>query len=411
MKKINRQFILILLISLKSILHAQTDFRPGFYISLENDTIFGEIDYQGEKQSAKTCFFRQNENSQILQFEPKDIKAFRFNDGKYYISKIFKTHEEDEKHLFLEYLVNGQLKLYYYYDNYGEHYLIENTKGETFALKYEEKEILDEERGRVIKKLHHYRGMLKANMADCQELFKLIDITDLSHKSLINLVKKYHDCVCGDDLCIIYQKKSQAYKIVFAPMIGVNSYRIDFTVEGIYNNLVSEYNMYPVIGLLVDFHHPRIGDKLALTFGLDFSKSHNFSSSNEESTIMDASTYRELNLNTMMIEPSIGLKYTINTKRVKPFFSGGIISNIPFAQDTELYTRKTQFGEVTNEITEKVSIVSRPFWGLNLSVGSDFVLGKKLVIFTRLKYNYSVVFHLTSSQNINLIGLSCGIYL
>lgn len=38
--------------------HAQTDFRPGYYTTWENDTVYGLIDYRSEIRNSKICEYR-----------------------------------------------------------------------------------------------------------------------------------------------------------------------------------------------------------------------------------------------------------------------------------------------------------------------------------------------------------------
>jgi biotin synthase-related radical SAM superfamily protein len=42
----------------------------------------------------------------------------------------------------LEYLINGIVDIYYYRDDNGEHYLVDNGSGDLLELKNEEKEII-----------------------------------------------------------------------------------------------------------------------------------------------------------------------------------------------------------------------------------------------------------------------------
>ena len=38
--------------------YAQSNYRPGFVISLQNDTIYGQIDFRTDKMNAKRCVFK-----------------------------------------------------------------------------------------------------------------------------------------------------------------------------------------------------------------------------------------------------------------------------------------------------------------------------------------------------------------
>jgi hypothetical protein len=95
MKK--NKIYLTLLLSLSSLSgFSQTDFRPGYYISLKNDTVYGLIDYRGEIRDSKVCTFRKDENSEPVKFEPKDIKAYRYTEASFIFPK---TSLKDRKRI------------------------------------------------------------------------------------------------------------------------------------------------------------------------------------------------------------------------------------------------------------------------------------------------------------------------
>ncbi|MFW5658286.1 MAG: hypothetical protein ACOCYF_02455, partial [Bacteroidota bacterium] len=62
------------------VLHAQTDFRPGYIIQNAGDTVYGEIDYRGDLLMGRLCRFKEADNS-IKDYSPYDIAAFRFIDS------------------------------------------------------------------------------------------------------------------------------------------------------------------------------------------------------------------------------------------------------------------------------------------------------------------------------------------
>ncbi len=44
-------------------LNAQTNFRPGYIISLTGDTIYGDIDYRGDFLMSMLCKFRSEDKT------------------------------------------------------------------------------------------------------------------------------------------------------------------------------------------------------------------------------------------------------------------------------------------------------------------------------------------------------------
>ena len=96
-------------------MQAQRNYRPGFIITLQKDTIYGQIDFRTDKMNEQRCVFRDDNTLQVRTYEPFDIWGYRFtDDGKMYVSKsVTLKMGEYPLDVFLEYLVKGMKSLYY----------------------------------------------------------------------------------------------------------------------------------------------------------------------------------------------------------------------------------------------------------------------------------------------------------
>lgn len=85
-----KQFITsILILVLSTIgLCAQTDFRRGHIITLNSDTVYGEINYSNEGKLNQVCYFR-SPAGEIVEYTPEELTGYRFDNSKYYVSKEF----------------------------------------------------------------------------------------------------------------------------------------------------------------------------------------------------------------------------------------------------------------------------------------------------------------------------------
>ncbi len=233
--------------------NAQTDFRPGYIIKIPNDTIYGEIDSRGDLLMSKICKFKDTEKI-LYKYLPKDILAYRFMDSKYYISKIIKG-----KGVFLEYLIKGKVNIYYMRDDNGDHYFIEKENMELIELPYKEKYkfIGDKE---VFYKSKKHIGFLNLYMQDADNLKKRIErIEKPEHQSLIKLAEDYHNIVCKDEQCIVYEKKFPFIKLSVEPFFGLTKHNGT-------NQFINEFggNIY--------FWAPRSNEKLYVKTGLAYHK-------------------------------------------------------------------------------------------------------------------------------------------
>ncbi|MCF8299285.1 MAG: hypothetical protein K9J13_17180 [Saprospiraceae bacterium] len=258
----NKYLSILIFIFLSGVINAQTDFRPGYIIKLEGDTVFGEIDYRGDQLMCELCKFRLSEQAEETTYFPKDIFAYRFTDSKYFISKQIKG-----KKVFLEFLINGQIDIYYLRDEKGDYYFIEKEGEELIELPYEEVISRTKDGIRFVNKSKKHIGILSVYMQDAIDFQNRISkVGKPNHESLIKLAKDYHNNVCEGDECIIYQKKVPFVKVSYDVVGGVvNFSNLD--------NLNDKF--YVTGGVLFYFTMPRSNEKIFLKAGLLLSKLEN----------------------------------------------------------------------------------------------------------------------------------------
>jgi len=202
--------ILIILLGIINPLFSQSDFRKGYIIKTDNDTIYGLIDYRGEKANSEKCCFKLKESDEVTNYAPTEILSYRFIDDKYYISKEVIINNTPEIK-FLEFLVNGIVDLYYMRDLNGIHYFIEKSGNGIIELKQTEYEVIVNN-VRYIKTSKEYIGSLKHFLGDAPNLKNSINDISLSRRSLIKISENYHNQICKDNACIIYEKNSLRLK-------------------------------------------------------------------------------------------------------------------------------------------------------------------------------------------------------
>ena len=250
--KLKRLVLFGLLISTR-IINAQTDFRPGYIIQTNGDTISGHIDYRGDIIMSSVCRFKDKE-SVIKEYFPNDITAFRFIDSKYYVSR-----EVNNKKVFLEYLIKGKIDIYYMRDDIGDHYYIDKGKVKLTEMPYEEGvKFVDNKR--VFFETRKHIGILNYYMQDAPEFkARIASINRPDHQNLIKLAEDYHYAVCKDEKCIIYEKRLPWLKISVSPFVGLTKYKG-------YDKFINELGGYLYLWA------PRISEKLFLKTGLAYNK-------------------------------------------------------------------------------------------------------------------------------------------
>jgi len=295
MIKIRGLLIITVLLLFVGVTNAQQDFRSGYIITLEDDTIYGEIDYRGDMLMCKVCKFKAD-NDSVLEYFPGEIIGYRFTDSKYYISK-----EIDGKSVFLEYLINGIVSFYYLKDGDGDHYYINKSGLGIREIPYKEG-IRTKDGKQYIYESKKHIGFLNVYMQDAPNFqSRIAQIKKPDHRNLIRLAEDYHDIACDGDKCIIYEKKSPLIKINLEAVTGFVNFKE-------YENIQDKNYFYG--GILFHLWMPRTNEKVYLTTGILYSQYTDLS---------------ENKYNYYSIPLQIGYMAP-NTFRFRPFASIGILS-------------------------------------------------------------------------------------
>ena len=247
--------IIPLFLCFSGTINAQQDFRPGYIITRDMDTLYGEIDYRGDILMSTTCRFKAPETKKIKTYTPDDLFGFRFTDSKYYVAETLETGER----LFLQYLVNGKLSVFYYRDKEGkDHYLINKMGLPLRELPYSEGIISRKDGNDLFKQSYFHMGLLKVYTRDAPEIQKeILRIKKPDSRNLIKLAEDYQKRVCNNKVCIIYEKKQPFLSVSADLFYGITNFRF---LKG-YSN---------AIGTNIYFWMPRANDKIFLKTGIAY---------------------------------------------------------------------------------------------------------------------------------------------
>jgi len=382
-------FFFFTLILCTTSVFSQKDFRKGYIINNEGDTIYGYLDYRGNKSSAIKCLYKPDLKQDAIVYKPSDIKCYRFIDGKYYVSKSLNDSLDSEK-LFLEYLINGIAGIYYYRDYNGEHYFIDKGDGKLIALKLE-RSTTTEGSLTYVTETKKYVGTLKYLMADAPSLSNEINHSSLSHKSLIKLGKDYHEAVCTSGSCIIYEKELGKPKIYFGLIGGVGLYTM---ASGDQNTKEEEYlndnkftsNLTPNIGLFFKTNFPSLNDKMFVQYDLTYSE-EDLSYSYQIEYPYDIRTFQlDQSLKRQTLSQSLMLKFERQQGTFRPLIGIGGFFNYYFSSDYELkLIEMSPEGEIYSEQYNYNSPFHSIDYGISICTGVNFVALNRLM-FIDLKY-------------------------
>lgn len=257
-----RKGLLILgFVFMTGILAAQKNFLPGYVIKTAGDTLIGEIDYRGDLLMGQICAFKTNAAADEIKYTPADIVGYRFNDGKYYVSK-----EVNGKMVFVEYLVKGYLNLYYLRDDNGDHYFLRKGDTDLVEIPYEEGIRVKDGKEYFYKSTKHI-GVLNYFTQEVPELqSRIATMRTLDHDNLKKLVENYNNKVGKDQACIVFEKVRPFVKVNLEVLGGV----VNYNSGSFLSNLRNKY--YFQMGVIGHFWMPRTSEKIYCRTGIIWSR-------------------------------------------------------------------------------------------------------------------------------------------
>jgi hypothetical protein len=263
--------IVIELIFIATYINAQKDFRTGYVILTKSDSLFGEIDYRKDLLMGQVCNFKnidtEGKPANEKQFLPNEIIGYRFDNGKFFISK-----EINGKKLFLEFLIKGKINIYYNRDENGDHYYLEKDSSGIIEIPYENY-IRYENNVPYYYNSNKHIGLLNLFMHDAPELqSKILQLGKPEHRNLIKLAKDYHNAICKDSLCIIYEKKVPFAKISFELIVGLNSINTKMYEAFKNEKYNKQYINKPNVkyGVITHLWLPRTSENFYFRSGIEF---------------------------------------------------------------------------------------------------------------------------------------------
>lgn len=315
---------------------SQTNYRDGYVIGLNNDTVIGMIDFKLDEENMQAVKFIPKGEDKVYQYFPGEITGYRLiEDGKYYVSKEIEIKKNLPQFVFVEFLVQGLKNLYYYKLKEQDYYLIENDLGELIVLSKKPDLI---ENLRVVEDLK-YKGVLKYVFKEYELVHKQTDAAKFDRKDMIRLTRAYHNNVCLDGSeCIIFENDytKKFAKFHFAFYAGLHAHTMMFYT--MYQNRDKDLfvnSVVPEMGSQVSVYFPRFNPSLGLFAEVSCSKLHGTLENFQLNTLM-SDTYNVYEHSAFRINSILGVKYVLNLKKIRPALEVGIVRGYMINPENQL---------------------------------------------------------------------------
>jgi hypothetical protein len=230
------------------------DYRPGFRVGIDGDTVKGLVRYATAKRSEKRCLFKPSKGAVKTVYSPADIQGYGIFGDRYYETI---ADPKDGAGMFARVLSSGQLGL-----------LLAHHQ---FFLRRDTVELLPPPvkikiavaNGQAFRTEKPYAGVLNIALSDCSIR---ADELPYSEKELTVAVDQYNRC---KDPNFQSMQRRKAFQI---GMSAFTSYIYsDMSLK--FDQVSIDASTFLAYGIGVDLYSPRIFDKLSLALDVTYGKS------------------------------------------------------------------------------------------------------------------------------------------
>jgi hypothetical protein len=379
-----KNLCLILVIIFLNVSPILAQFRSGYIIENNNDTIYGSIKFEGSIINSGQCKFMTLSDSTAHVYHPGEIKAFRFNEGKYFISREIQVNDKMQM-VFLEWLIKGKASILTYSPMRSRRYFLLTESDSLYELLNTTKNI-EEGRSTYIVQKHEYIVTLKIQFKDCPSISKDIEGLALTSNSLIKITKEYNDKTCPGEKCLLFEDKNRKVKL----QAGLSLSNI-YSQLNLNNGTDEKVSLSKSMGVGLDINVtnlPLLSPKFSLSsqimyYGILYRYESPFFSWMDEK--------RLYHINYLRIP--FQLNYKLLYKKFTPFISAGFTTDIRFGyKQFDKYL--VDFITLNYYKYNSIKPITKYFQtGLNAGFGIQYQLSDKATVKMKFDYEHGFRFY------------------
>lgn len=400
MKYTLKSFILSLAFLVSLGVMGQDNFKKGYVITLDNDTLFGKINDAGGYKNSRLCTFKSRNSRKVTEYLPGQIKGYRMYKDKYYASKEAEG-KDGRKYYFMEVLVEGPVSLYHDRKSTERAFYIQKKGGDLIPLQNKEVQLRykPEENIAVLYSptyiLHNriYRDTLRYVFRDSEVIKGWVDNVNYDARSLKNITLDYIAERKFGENSITYERDLNLYRARVGIYGGIQLTDIEFlpSEAGKYSkkephSIISKRFYTNPVGIFVNFPFPMLNDKLSFQVEL-------MGNWMEYDEIFDSS--QSLNEDTVAISAnSFGIPLMIKYELFRGFItpSLGIGKSFNFVYDSEItgFSKGTAVNDDTGVNVKNNELMIHPIQkgGWFGEAGISFKLSPGVSLFANARYTY-----------------------
>ncbi|MCB0824169.1 MAG: hypothetical protein KDC09_15835 [Bacteroidales bacterium] len=182
--KLNQVILIILVLAFSSFSYSQ-DYKEGYVILNNNDTLFGELEVLSDIQCGKKVIIKVGEK--VTKYKPKKIKAYKIGEDEYVTKQFTLPGNLSTFTRFLKVWELGKVNIYgYYYSANTQYFDVSNPNNKSHEVFIEKDGILE----RV--KDTGFANRMSEYFSDNKELSEQILNNKLTYYDILKIVRIYN---------------------------------------------------------------------------------------------------------------------------------------------------------------------------------------------------------------------------
>ncbi len=380
------QILTLLLLFTAANVYSQ-DYRPGYIINNNLDSISGLVAYRSDGKNLLECLFRQTKKGETVRYSPDQLKAYGFHGDKQFMSVTPPPELGLSQKIFANQLVGGSMSLLKIKKT-----VVISVKDSLVLLPVPVSKEFKNSDGNWSKKDKRYVGVLNYLLRDCQ-----LSADDMSYSAgdLTNVVYSYNRCK-GETASLSTQKPLGKLNFIFFGGYSRSNMAMDLFTDVTFS---PSYSVLAGAGL--ELSSPRIFDRLFFSADVWYHKS--FYQAYEKIPFAGNIRHQDIFVDVSYMKIPIGFKYNfrnINTPYIKMGMSFTAINNIEIKTWEEV---EAPDGAVYGDEKWGGYDVKDPK-GIWIALGFDRIVYRKLKLFAELRYERGEGFIGTPIQSFSTLN-------
>jgi hypothetical protein len=309
------KLLCLLGVLLPAICTAQGDFRQGYIIKNDGDSISGFVDYRIGTRSSSKASFRATKKDSKTEYSPTEIRAYGFRPGKRFESIVL---PQNGLQVFAEVLVKGPASLY----THNDQYYVKTTS--LVWLKKPDKA---------------YVEILNTLLTECS---LRADGSRLKASVLVSLIQNYNRCKGGAGK--VYKEAEQpSSKFGFYIFTGLNLTRLH--ASAVDENIFRK-DRAVLLGGGLEVSFPELSNHVFLTIEANYAnyKTHGYHEITEGFQTRRSDYFIEGSF----VRIPIGIGYNVFKDTSTPYLKVGIVKPISSGSILNQYEDVEKTGIVTS---------------------------------------------------------------